>query len=170
MERVMYMTNDKAHNDDYIIEDMYLSVSHAANGYVNLDNYVDIAEQNIHVRLHRLSCYVNYHTHDCFEINYVYNGTCINLVENNLFFMNEDDFIIMHPGAYHNLYSPKDSKIFNFLIRKDLFHNVLNKYNLDAFPMSTFIENSAKRIITNIFCFHSQKLLETFNPKYRGLP
>ena len=132
-------------NTDYIIDDMYLSVSHAANGYVNLDNYVDITDQNVLVRLHTPSTYVNYHAHDCFEINYVYRGNCINLVENNLHFMDEGDLIILHPDAYHNLYSPNESKIFNFLIRKDWFFNVLNTYKLDASPVSTFIEYSTKK-------------------------
>ncbi|MDY3030666.1 MAG: AraC family ligand binding domain-containing protein [Clostridia bacterium] len=132
-------------NTDYIIDDMYLSVSHAANGYVNLDNYVDITNQNVLVRLHTPSTYVNYHAHDCFEINYVYRGNCINLVENNLHFMDEGDLIILHPDAYHNLYSPNESKIFNFLIRKDWFFNVLNTYKLDASPVSTFIEYSTKK-------------------------
>lgn len=149
---------------NHAIDDMLSSVTQETNELVNIDGYVNVIGQNVCICKHEAKSYGNYHTHDCFEINYAHRGNCVNLIENNLIFMNTGDFLIMHPGTFHNLYAQDKSEIYNFLIRPKWFLNTFSQYPLKPSLVSTFIENSGKKNhYSYVICSHSEKEINTFN-------
>lgn len=93
---------------------------------VLMSDYCKSDRQRVSVCLHRPNHIGKYHTHDFFEINYIHKGSCINLVEDDSILMNEGDMILIHPGAFHNLYADDESVVYNFLLDKKWFINVLS--------------------------------------------
>lgn len=79
--------------------------------------------QNIAVGAHISEHLSEYHTHDFFEINYVYEGNCINLVEDETILMNRGDMIVIHPGVFHTLYADNECKVYNFIIKKEWIYD-----------------------------------------------
>lgn len=85
-----------------------------------------------------------YHTHDFFEINYVREGNCINLVEDGNESLAKGDLIIFHPGAFHLLYAAKGCKVYNFLIDKNWFLQELKKLPKGDGKAFDFFERAGK--------------------------
>ena len=102
---------------DKVIKEMR-SQRNSAVSVVPSSEYYESHKQKVSVCMHTPDHIGRYHTHEFFEINYVQKGNCINLVEDDNIFMSEGDMIIMHPGAFHNLYANADCVVYNFLIDK----------------------------------------------------
>ena len=81
-----------------------------------MTDYMEYKHQKVSVCQHPPGHVGRYHTHDFFEINYVQKGRCMNLVEDDYILMEEGDIIIMHPGAFHDLYAETDCVIYNLLL------------------------------------------------------
>ena len=76
------------------------------------------------------------HTHTFYEMIYVLNGTCSNMVEDQLIVMKAGDICIMTPHILHSLsVLDEDSIVINFLIRKSTF----NETFLGSIPKDTFL-------------------------------
>ena len=96
------------------------------NSYTNLESlnkYVKKSTKNIYACLHPSGETHAYHTHDFYEINYVYEGDCTNIIEGEKIYMEAGDFIIMSPGIFHTVYAETYSIVVNILIRPTFFHN-----------------------------------------------
>lgn len=93
-----------------------------------ISKYVSKTDKNIFVCLHPSAVVHYYHTHDFIEINYVYEGDCINLVERESLHMKTGDFLMLHPGTFHTVYADSQSKVINILVKpvyfKQTFSNV----------------------------------------------
>lgn len=76
-------------------------------------------KQLVSVSSHPLNHFSEYHTHSFFEFNYVFKGSCINLVEDEIVHMNSGDLIILHPGTFHTLYADESCIVYNFIVNKD---------------------------------------------------
>ena len=92
------------------------SQRHTSSDVISMAEYKDHKHQRVSVCRHVPGHIGRYHTHDFFEINYVQRGKCINLVEDDYVLMGEGDVIIMHPGAFHDLYAEEDAVVYNILI------------------------------------------------------
>lgn len=124
---------------------------------IHMEEYCENPKQAVSVRAHRPTHLGTYHTHDFFEINYVYRGSCINLIEENTITMQEGDIVIIHPGAFHILYADKNSDVFNFLVDKDCFIKELKRAISCSSPLYKFINKAGKE------SFHKFILLPSKN-------
>ena len=68
---------------------------------VGLDSFRENKKQKIYVCLHPSNHIGEYHAHDFYEINFVYKGSCINLIEDENVIMDEGDAVIIHPSIFH---------------------------------------------------------------------
>ena len=98
--------------------------------------------QNVVVRTHISKHLSEYHTHDFFEINYVHEGNCINLVEDEAILMNCGDMIIIHPGVFHTLYADGECKVYNFIIKKEWLCEKANVVTPSECAMYKYLERS----------------------------
>lgn len=107
--------------------------------------YVTEPKKNIYVCMHPSGTVDFYHTHDFFEINYVYEGECVNMVEKQHVYMKTGDFMLIHPGTFHTVYADTDSKVVNILIKDDFFEDKFMGVNgVGDGHLALFI-NSAKK-------------------------
>ena len=113
------MLKTKNENFDNILKRLNVKKSRGKEILLKMSSFCDISRQNISVRTHESNHISEYHTHDFFEINYVHEGNCINLVEDENIIMDQGDMIIIHPGVFHTLYADGNCKVYNFLIHKD---------------------------------------------------
>lgn len=105
-----------------------------------LCKYVKKKNKNIYVCLHPSGRTYHYHTHDFYEINYLYGGDCINLIDGENIYMEDGDFVIMHPGTFHAIYAESESIIVNILIRTSFFDEVFSSVDENAAsPLSSFM-------------------------------
>lgn len=98
--------------------------------------------QNVAVGAHQSEQLSEYHTHDFFEVNYVYEGNCINLVEDETLLMNCGDMIVIHPGVFHTLYADGECKVFNFIIKKEWLCDKAGFISPSDTAMYSFLERS----------------------------
>ena len=94
----------------------------------------------VNVTDHPCNHFSEYHTHAFFEINYVFSGSGINLIENEIVYMEQGDAIIMCPGTFHTLYCDSESKIYNFIINKDWFSREVQRFLSRDNALYTFID------------------------------
>ena len=83
---------------DLILERLQIAKNRNKDIVLKMSSFYEGINQKISVRPHQSNHISEYHTHDFFEINYVYSGSCINLVE--------DENIIMKKGDIKS-YIPK---------------------------------------------------------------
>lgn len=81
------------------------------------------------------------HSHNYFEINYMYSGSCIQMFENEHRRLNEGGMCIISPSARHNILVEPDCIALGILMRKStfdrMFWNLLTQNNL----LSTFFRH-----------------------------
>lgn len=108
-----------------------------------MSKYVSKTDKNIFVCLHPSAVVHYYHTHDFFEINYVYKGDCINLIERESLHIKTGDFLMLHPGTFHTVYADSQSKVVNILIRPAYFKRAFsNVQGIGASSIALFINNA----------------------------
>jgi AraC-like DNA-binding protein len=86
---------------------------------MTLERFKPCADAEVMVCTHPQTELGSYHTHDFFEVNYVMNGSCVNLVEEQYIEMKKGDLIMLHPGAFHVLYAGEKCEVYNFLFSKE---------------------------------------------------
>ncbi len=110
-----------------------------------MDRFCTYPKQNVAACIHPSAYFGAYHVHDFFEINYVQKGSCINFVEGQTIFMEEGSLLWMHTGTFHTLYAPKESVIYNFLLRKDWFYETVCHYPLPDSPAGRFASEAQEK-------------------------
>lgn len=113
----MLKSNNKNYED--IIKKLRYKKIESGDTLLEFNSFVNSTLKNVSIRIHQSEHVSEYHTHDFFEVNYVHEGNCINLVEEEAILMNRGDMIIIHPGVFHTLYADGECKVYNFLIKKD---------------------------------------------------
>ena len=99
---------------------------------------------NIVVNVHNNSG-MNFHMHDFYEINYIFEGECNNLFEDGHLLMKKGDFVIIHPDAMHSLFVDNTSKVYNFLVSKEFIYNLFSKIkNCENLAFGQFIKTIKK--------------------------
>ena len=100
--------------------------------------------QTVYVSEHPLDHFSEYHTHAFFEINYIAEGDCINLIEEEIIEMKSGDSVILHPGTFHTLYADESCKVYNFIVEKDWFLTVAGKIIPHESAIFSFFSNVCK--------------------------
>ena len=91
---------------------------------VGIDRFRESEKQKIYLCLHPSNHIGEYHAHDFYEINFVYKGRCINLIEDENHILNEGDAVIIHHNTFHLLFAYGECRVFNFLIEREWFERL----------------------------------------------
>lgn len=80
------------------------------------------------------------HMHTYFEINYMYSGSCVNLVDGHEIKMEAGDFVFMKPGSVHSIQwtSEKDILV-NIILMPHAASAILDKTLIGANDLSSFL-------------------------------
>lgn len=102
---------------------------------------------------------VGYHSHDFYELCYVYNDKVYQYINNDIIVMQKGDLLIMHPDICHSLYPNPCANAVNILIDRKYAHEISEKlfYLYSENPFS-FVVNKK-----------SYTLLHTENEEMAGL-
>lgn len=82
------------------------------------------------------------HTHDHFELNYIYRGTGCFYFEQQKIMLKEGDFMIISPNSPHNVRGVDDDFIISIMVRKSTFKNVFWSLLSKDTVLSIFLRNS----------------------------
>ncbi len=88
---------------------------------VHFEDYSHGEHTDIVINLHGFKHIRQCHTHDFFEINYMYSGGCTNTVAGCDIAMKEGDAVIMAPGTIHSVSESDDFLMYNILIKPAYF-------------------------------------------------
>ena len=96
------------------------------------------------------------HSHTFFELVYVYDGKCEQIISEQTLFMKTGDFCVVPPGVEHSISVFDDSIIVNIMLRRSslhtMFYNFLNTPNkLSSF----FLNNIYAKRANDYIVFHS---------------
>ena len=98
---------------------------------LNVENFHNVFREfpqggNIFLIAHYVNEPYPEHSHDYFELNYIYRGTLINNIDGREIYMSAGDLVVMNRNARHSLIPRSDScLLLNICIRKDFFRKVL---------------------------------------------
>lgn len=97
------------------------------------------------------------HSHNFFEVVYVYSGSAIHTLDAENHILHQGNLCILSPGASHSLEVFDDSIVINALIRKGTFNDNFFEFLRDYNILSSFFLNNlyAKQHI-NYITFHTQ--------------
>lgn len=95
------------------------------------------------------------HIHDCFEIDYVFKGSCEFSFLDEKRMLQEGDFCIISPYVSHNMVlQSKEAQVFPILIKEKVFNKIFFRF----FQKIIFYQNFSSRYWTKkvnriTFCF-----------------
>ena len=107
----------------------------------------DLFQQgNIHISKHRRYAEVPEHTHDFVEINYMYNGTCLQIINGERIEMEESDVVIIDKEATQRIeYTGQEDILINILLKEEtLSTEILNHLASTNNLLSSFLINASK--------------------------
>ncbi|KAF1299206.1 hypothetical protein BAU15_00740 [Enterococcus sp. JM4C] len=100
-------------------------------------------QKKIHITKHARFAEVPTHIHTFIEINYVYSGTCTQIIDGEKIVLRTGEIIIIDTKTPHSvLYADKDDIIINILLRKDYFTNAFFTKIQDNGIISDFLLRS----------------------------
>lgn len=111
---------------------------------LTLKRFLDVEREKVGVCIHPSTEIGSYHTHDFFEVNYVFAGRCVNLVEEKYLNMEKGDLILLHPGTFHTLYAEENCKVYNFLIEEEWFIEKARAVSDKKGEFGKFLERAGK--------------------------
>lgn len=98
---------------------------------LNVENFHNVFREypqggNIFLIAHYVNEPYPEHSHDYFELNYIYHGTLINCIDGKKVYMSAGDLAVMNRKARHSLIPHSHNcLLLNICIRKDFFRKVL---------------------------------------------
>lgn len=96
------------------------------------------------------------HTHTFFEIAYVYDGTCIQTINNESINMKKGDLCIIPPGVEHSILAKDDGIIINVMLRRGTLHRMFYSFlNSSNILSSFFLNNIYTKRSNDYIMFHS---------------
>ena len=135
------------------------------------------SNRDIFVWLHPPIPEISTHSHDFFELIYVYRGSCVNRVDQASYPMQEGDLCILNSHAVHCLRvsQPEKAYIFNILVGKTIVNDAFFHLFSSEDPVASFFLNSVQTQNSehNCILFHrtgpqstyellAQKIIEEF--------
>lgn len=140
-----------------------------------------VGSREIIVCLHPPLFQSSSHSHDFFELIYVYRGSCVNQVDRTAYPMQEGDLCILNSHAVHALQvsRPEQTYIFNILVGQTIVNDALFQLLSSEDPVASFFLNSVQtqNVERNCIFFHrtgpqsayeaiAQKIIEEYaNPQ-----
>ena len=122
------------------------------------DDIVALGKGNINISLHNPIFNGIPHYHNFFEIIYVYKGTLVNAIYNDLIELKENECIIQFPEIKHSiLKTSEDAIILNIIINKDFFNSSYYKIMFDS---KCFFNNDKKTENKYIICKNLKPLFK----------
>lgn len=86
-----------------------------------------------------------FHTHDHFELNYIYRGNGDFCFENEHKILTEGTLLIIAPDSPHNVRALKNDFIISIMVRKSTFNNIFWSLLSKDTLLSAFFRNSLKQ-------------------------
>ncbi|WP_334332410.1 AraC family transcriptional regulator [Companilactobacillus sp. HBUAS59544] len=115
------------------------------NGHYHLNNEIFFKNNSIYIsKQFRFASYPT-HSHQFLELNYMYSGTCREVVNGKELYLKKNDILLLDTGSRHKIDPLGENDILiNFLFkRSDLSLNFLNNFNQQFSPSFEFIMNAA---------------------------
>lgn len=132
--------------DEIIKQDFEEIVNHQKECKKNIVNSMETFTvsifQDIYANEIQKAVYSPYHSHDYYEINYIYSGKCYEYIDGKLFTLKKGDIMIMSPSTTHSCYLIPQGIGRNILIKKRLFDKI-------ASEISTIDSNNFMRALQN---------------------
>jgi AraC-like DNA-binding protein len=99
------------------------------------------------------------HSHDYFEITYIYRGSCPLLFENQKFVLNEGELCIIPPMSPHN--QPVDiyAIALGIVVRKSTFNSIFGELLTHKDLVSSFLRNSLYKSTKNNYLILKTEIL-----------
>ena len=96
------------------------------------------------------------HSHNFFELVYVYDGKCSQKISGQILHMKTGDFCVIPPGVEHSISVFDDSIIINIMLRKNTLHSMFyNFLNTPNKLSSFFLNNIYAQRANDYILFHS---------------
>ncbi len=106
---------------------------------------------------------IPFHIHDYIEMNYVYSGTCIAVVQDRKIMLKQGDICIMDTNVPHTIYDVEENDIvINFLMKKNYFTaSMLSRLSSNSIISDFLLEAiSHDQKHQRFILFHCQKSLK----------
>lgn len=99
--------------------------------------------KNIAVHIHLPYIDDHTHTHNYFELNYIYSGTAEQIVDNETRYLNAGEICIISPNTKHNLLvNDTESLIISVPIRKSTFDSIFGNVMISNDLLAMFFKNT----------------------------
>lgn len=96
------------------------------------------------------------HSHTFFELVYVYDGSCTQIISGQTLPMKTGDFCVIPPGVEHSISVFDESIVINILLRRSTLHNMFyNFLNTPNKLSSFFLNNIYTKRANDYILFHS---------------
>lgn len=95
----------------------------------------------------------NMHSHDFWELSYVYEGRGTHYMKDAVLPIRENEFLFISPKTEHCIVSPTKEngtlvRVCNLLVRKTYMDKIINKYR----KMDSFVDYDFNRMLDEAFC------------------
>ncbi len=103
------------------------------------------------------------HTHNFYEINYLYRGKCTNILMGKSYPMKPHEIFIMRPGTVHQVKDDEDVLLYNILIKPDYFEERFSDIFTDILPPEKFhpTDQENRQSYTYPYIFYSSLNVDT---------
>ena len=137
--------------------------------HMTVDTVFTHPEANVEVRKHACYLPVFMHDHTFYEIIYIADGSCRNVINDITVDMNKGDIFIVPPNVTHSLEVYSKSLVINILAQKPFVENIfvmmnLKKNILQDFICSSLFEGNVNTGLlchtdNDVFCYNLLELL-----------
>jgi AraC-like DNA-binding protein len=106
------------------------------------------SEKGIVVSRYKTSFGMNLHTHDYFEMEYVFSGKCHQVFKKKSHEFSRGDVALFKTNSRHEFYSSNEAEVFKIIIKPELLPKIYNTY-ADEFKESSIIHlpsNEVRRV------------------------
>ncbi len=124
---------------------------------MRFDNYSRGKPTNIVVNIHGFTRVCHCHTHDFFEMNYLYSGECTNIISGAEVRMRPGSAVIMSPGTVHSVSESDNFIMYNVLINPSYFQSVFSTTNSPS-AFSAFVASQDGNNRYSHICYHGSHM------------
>lgn len=117
------------------LPDEYKSAICNAGLFISVDYF---SKKEIEARKHARYSPVFQHDHLYYEIFYVYEGNCTNIIQNNVMSCKKGDICFIPPHVSHSMSVFDDSIIINLIVRESAFNSMFSNLFSDRNPLTHF--------------------------------
>jgi AraC-like DNA-binding protein len=106
--------------------------------------WVFARDEDIRVQIHPLNAYGADHTHDFFELTYVFAGEFTQIIDKECITQTTDQLVMLRPGAWHTVSTEsRNDYVFNILLRRATVKRSLLQFVSPKNPLYRFLFEGA---------------------------